>query len=102
MIQSNKGGLRIPGIGIGDDNDISDLSGQKAGLNLNDKGFASAPGYSRLPGPGTPSSADVFVCPQDCGHQWRRHFVADPIPDCPTHHVKLVPAPAGFSPIKQK
>jgi len=93
MIQSNKGGRsRLPGGDLG--HDVS-LPGKPGGLNLNE-GFSNAPGYSGLAGRGDPPAPDIFVCPQDCKYQWRRFFVADPIPECPTHHVKLVPAPVGL------
>jgi hypothetical protein len=51
--------------------------------------------YSPPAGLGVTPPGDRFVCPKGCGFEWFRGFVSDSIPECPSDHVKLVPAAAS-------
>ena len=54
-------------------------------------------GYEPLPGGGEPIEANWYACPQ--GDYDRPMFAVDePIPECPVHHVALVPNPCGRRP----
>jgi hypothetical protein len=57
------------------------------GLHIGDKSFEP------LPGDGQPLRPIQYVCPEaGCDISWVRRSVAHDIPQCPIHHVDLVPA----------
>lgn len=97
MIQSTGGDnpLGPPGINPGRKQG-GGLADRSAGLTERSSPSGGA-GFSGLPGRGDPPRGDLFICPNGCGHQWRRFFVADRIPECPKDHVRLVPAPRASS-----
>jgi hypothetical protein len=49
-------------------------------------------GYEPLPGGGEPVEADWYGCPQG-DYDWPVFAVDEPVPQCPVHHVALVPKP---------
>ena len=48
-------------------------------------------GYHPTPGHPDPVSISWYVCPRGCHLSRPRFFAADPIPQCPEHHIPLVP-----------
>ena len=48
--------------------------------------------YSGLPGQTLPVEADKYRGPKLNDYVWYRPSVGVPVPECPTHHVLLVPA----------
>jgi hypothetical protein len=53
-----------------------------------ERGVGSA--FEPLPGGGEPIDADWYGCPQG-DYDWPVFAADEPIPQCPTHHVALVP-----------
>jgi len=49
-------------------------------------------GISTIPGDADPVDIQEYVCPKDHCHYHRyRFFAGDPIPQCPDHHIPLIP-----------
>ncbi len=46
--------------------------------------------YGSLPGEPVVSASNIYVCPQ-CEYTWHRQVAGQRPPECPTHHVPLIP-----------
>jgi hypothetical protein len=53
-------------------------------------------GFEPLPGGGGPVDVEWYTCPREKNHyDWPVLDVEEPIPECPVHHVVLVPKPSS-------
>ncbi len=78
-------------------------AGQIRGLRLGDRwdetdddedNTRSVKRFEPLPGEAQPIAATKYLCSEaDCDISWVRRSVGQPIPECPVHHVPLVPVP---------
>ncbi|MBV9024938.1 MAG: hypothetical protein JO362_14385 [Streptomycetaceae bacterium] len=48
--------------------------------------------YQELPGAGEQVPSERFRCPAGDDYEWYRMSLAQPVKECPTHHVLLIPA----------
>ncbi len=60
-------------------------------LGSDEKGLRGLRGIPSVSGDSDPVAIQKYVCPRGCHYVRYRFFAEDPIPQCPEHHIPLVP-----------